>query len=386
MLPVWQKAVKPYVESGELVAIGVVQEQHPDRTRLYRQWRELDWPIFVDSLNTIEHVKVVPLPMAIDEAGFVVDTQFRPAELEAFMSRPANDSTVADAYNRAEPPDFDLLKQASKESSSSDAWRDLGEAYFNFGAKADLELAVESYENAVKVDPGDGRAHFGLGTALRRRYESTYRRPDDGQSAVEHWGRALDIDPNHYIWRRRLQQYGPRLDKPYNFYFWVARARETILARGEAPFELRAEPMGSEISAPQRDREQVVVGHLVNPDPGNKITRDQKSLVGIETLVTPNRVQPGHRIRGRVTFRLNESTGPFWNNEADDLMMWVDLPKGLTLVEQSLAYPNPETPETQELRHLEFEAQIDDSIGAGDHSISGYALYYVCEDEGKSVV
>ena len=80
--------MKPYVESGELIALGVVQEQHPDRTRLYRQWRQLDWPIFVDSMNTIDHVTVVPIPMAIDESGIVVDAEFGPKELDAFMKAP----------------------------------------------------------------------------------------------------------------------------------------------------------------------------------------------------------------------------------------------------------------------------------------------------------
>ena len=81
----WQKAVQPLVDSGEFIAIGVVQEQHPDRTRLYRQWRELDWPIFVDSMNTVDHVTVVPIPMAIDEAGIVVHTRFNPPQLDDFI-------------------------------------------------------------------------------------------------------------------------------------------------------------------------------------------------------------------------------------------------------------------------------------------------------------
>ena len=72
MLPVWQKAVEPYVKAGKLVAIGVVQEQHPERALLYRQWRNLDWPIFVDSLNLLD-LEVVPVPIAIDTTGRVFD-------------------------------------------------------------------------------------------------------------------------------------------------------------------------------------------------------------------------------------------------------------------------------------------------------------------------
>ena len=98
--------------------------------------------------------------------------------------------------------------------------------------------------------------------------------------------------------------------------------------------------------------------------------------------MTPGSIRPGNRVRGRVTFRLNEKVHPLWNNEADDLVMWVDLPKGVTMVEQATAYPNPETPETRELRQLEFEIEADDSLAEGPVDILAYALYYVCQDEG----
>ena len=58
------------------------------------------------------------------------------------------------------------------------------------------------------------------------------------QRAIDAWGQALAIDPNHYIWRRRIQQYGPRLIKPYPFYDWVEQAAREIRARGETPVEL----------------------------------------------------------------------------------------------------------------------------------------------------
>lgn len=65
---------------------------------------------------------------------------------------------------------------------------------------------------------------------------------------MEHRGKALDLVP--YIFRRRIQQYGPRLDKPYPFYDWVSEARAAVLARGETPVEPRVEPGGAELAAP----------------------------------------------------------------------------------------------------------------------------------------
>ncbi|MCH8851876.1 MAG: hypothetical protein IID41_04415, partial [Planctomycetes bacterium] len=60
--------MQPFVKSGDLVVLGVVQEQHPDRAKLYKQWRQIDWPILVDSLNLLD-LAVVPVPVAIDESG-----------------------------------------------------------------------------------------------------------------------------------------------------------------------------------------------------------------------------------------------------------------------------------------------------------------------------
>jgi len=50
------------------------------------------------------------------------------------------------------------------------------------------------------------------------RYDSLRRREGDLQKALTSRQDAQDSNPNHYIWRRRIQQYGPRLDKPYPFY------------------------------------------------------------------------------------------------------------------------------------------------------------------------
>ena len=106
--------------------------------------------------------------------------------------------------------------------------------------------AIKAYLKVLEKEPEQGLTHFHLGVAYRKRYDSDHRQPEDFQMAVEHWGKALDIDPNQYIWRRRIQQYGPRLDKPYSFYDWVGEARREIMAlaaRGRSTFsELRWYP------------------------------------------------------------------------------------------------------------------------------------------------
>ncbi len=371
--------MKPYVDAGEMVAIGVVQEQHPDRTRLYRQWRQLDWPIFVDSMNTLEHITVVPVPVAINEAGMVVHERFKPEQLETFMRTEWELPDISADYNRIKRT---TPGERPSEAASSADWLAWGRDVFNLGDAEQIDTAVTALETAAKRAPGDGPIQFALGTALRRRYEGPHRKPADNQRAVEHWGLALDANPNHYIYRRRLQQYGPRLDKPYNFYFWVQQARADIRARGEEPLPLTAEPMGSEIAQPEHDASASAIASLVNPDPDGRINRDTKRLVHIEPLITPSRVRPGHRVRARISFRLNEEITPWWNNEADDVATWLDVPAGFTIVENNLAYSNPSEPETRELRELEIEFAIDELHVDGTVMLPGYALYYVCEDAG----
>jgi tetratricopeptide (TPR) repeat protein len=110
--------------------------------------------------------------------------------------------------------------------------------------------AIDAYTHALALDPSDKNSLFRLGVAYRMRHESTWRRNGDFQSAVESWGRALALDPNQYIWRRRIEQYGPRLTKPYAFYDWVEQAKAEILRRGETPARLSVEPYGSELAGP----------------------------------------------------------------------------------------------------------------------------------------
>ena len=101
------------------------------------------------------------------------------------------------------------------------SWRAYASALGLWGEGSEIDQAIVAYPRAVQIEPEDGPTHFHLGVTYRKRYDSDHRQLEDFRKAVEHWDQALDIDPNQYIWRRRIQQYGPRLDKPYSFYDWV---------------------------------------------------------------------------------------------------------------------------------------------------------------------
>ncbi len=395
MLPVWQKAVQPYVDSGQLAVLGVVQEQHPDRARLYKQWRQLDWPIAVDSLNLLD-LAAVPVPVAIDEFGIVRLNRPSPASFaKEFLEQDYTAVNVPQDYNRAEQVDPVALHRAARQGGSAVAYRALGDACFTATESNLHARAVWAYQKAIEIEPRDGRVHFRLGVALRRRSEGARRKDDDAQAAVASWGEALAINPNQYIWRRRIQQYGPRLDKPYDFYSWVAQARDDIKARGEEPIVLATEPAGSELIAPPRRRRKGrsasgplsdgrgAVAEMKNPDPQGKINRDKAHMVNIEVVVTPARVQPGQRVRVRTTFRLHDKSRPYWNNEArEGLAMWVDPPKSCALGEGRLTYTNPPEAESQETRILEFELAVNKDAPPGEVTLPAYALYYVCQNKG----
>ena len=366
-MPGWREAVEEPVKAGKLVAIGVVQEQHPDRARLYKQWRELGWVLYIDALNSLD-LSGVPLPLGIDESGVIrLDGRITKESVQAFVEKeyPKSDTSAV----RAERPDLKSLKKA----------RDRGDAQFLYDDAADaIDRAIESYETAAKDDPKDARAEFRLGVAYRARYDSSRRKAADVQKAVEHWGNALALNPNQYIWRRRIQQFGPRLDKPYDFYFWVEQARKDILARGEKPIDLFVEPLGSEVAPPSKAGAAGVV-QVPDPDPAGKIHRDER-FVTAEPAVTPFRVRPGARIRVRVTFRLNEALKVHWNNEGDPLAWSVKLPEALSLVEGGFEGPRLKQATSLELRVLEFEATVAATAAPGPLEIPAYAVYDVCED------
>jgi len=394
--------VKPYVEAGELVAIGVVQEQHPDRARLYKQWRNLDWPIFVDSLNVLD-IEVVPIPLAIDASGIIRQTRIYPNKFaDAFIHKTFSPVEVSNGYNVAIAPDVKRLGELAKVENTVQATRALGDGLFLLAGGGQavstdkglkkmvgsahptklLDQSIKAYRQAVAIDSQDGRSQFRLGVALRRRAESALRQPGDAQEAVDRWGLALATNPNQYIWRRRIQQYGPRLDKPYNFYFWVEQARKDVAARGLTPVALTSEPRGSEIAERARQGSSGKVSVPQNRDPKGLIHRDRKHLVNIEPVVTPARVQPGHRVQVRVTLRLDKNSKPYWNNESDELMVFLDPPDGVTLTDGRLQFTNPAKPETQETRVLEFELAVDKESSVRTIAILAYALYYVCENQG----
>lgn len=385
----WQRVLAPLVEAGEIQPVGIVLEQHEDRARLYCQWKRLDWPIYVDSLDLVDHA-VVPVPYLLDEAGVVRATRLRP-DPEVLRD-------LLDTLPKAPQPPPDSGRAApltppEEEGTFSGRSREVGERWFLLAQSAGgewradprLDRAIEALRGAVASDPKDGRALFRLGVALRARADGSARHPGDAQEAVRRWGEALALDPNQYVWRRRLQQYGPLLDKPYDFYSWVAEARAAILARGETPVPLCAEPTGSELAYPRENRAKAAQEDSPpsnpDPDPEGRMSAAPPRLLSVEPVLTPAVVRPGDRVRVRLTLRVHPPASE-WNDEGEPVTAHLDLPKGITLEEGQLVLAPPPEPSPRADRAIEAELAIAPAHAAGPFEVRGYALVTLCEESG----
>jgi tetratricopeptide (TPR) repeat protein len=379
-VPGWHEATKNLQQEGELQMVGIIEEQHPDRAKLFMQWKQMGWPILVDSLNLLE-MEAVPVTVAIDEYGIIRRLRIPLKEAADFAENFVNQRYQPPAetvLNSATLPDLKQLEAATS-SGTAEAWQRYGNALFLWGGPSRIGDAIHVYQKAISMAPQDGRGHFRLGVAYRKRYDSDERQPGDFQLAIQHWKQALDLDPNQYIWRRRIQQYGPRLDKPYSFYDWVRAARKEIKARGEIPIPLVVEPSGAEFAYPSKTIESELTTPA-EPDPKGRIHRDNGKFIQIETTVVPPVVAPGEAARFHLEFEPNLRNRAHWNNEVDDLSVWLNPPDGWALNSRDLTFPNPRQPVSQEVRKVEFEAKSSESLSSGLVTIPGYALYYVCED------
>lgn len=83
-MPGWHESTKELQKAGKVQMAGIIQEQHPDRCRLFMQWKQMDWPILVDSFNRLE-VAAVPITLLIDEHGVIRNIRARSSDLKSFL-------------------------------------------------------------------------------------------------------------------------------------------------------------------------------------------------------------------------------------------------------------------------------------------------------------
>jgi hypothetical protein len=266
------------------------------------------------------------------------------------------------------------------DATSAADWRRLARALLLWGAPSGLDGAIDAYARAIDLDSGDGWTRFRSGVAFRARADSDGVERGDFSRAIEEWTAALAIDPNNYIWRRRIQQYGPRLDKPYPFYDWVTQARREIEARGDTPLELAVEPRGAELAHPARE---FAAGEAADRDleRDDRIQRDPGKFVEVRTVVVPGTKSGGRTARVHVELEPVAAADAHWNNEVGGPVFWLDPPEGWSVDRRRIELDNPADrlgASSDEVRRVEFEVQapVADVAGA---VLPAYALYYVCK-------
>lgn len=326
------------------------------------QWQEMPWPVLLDSLNLLG-CKGIPFTLLIDEHGIVRFQNPKDDDLETFLG-----ST------------FEPVKDAPEEKP----WpaRESPEGAVLWGGDDAIGSAVSQFEHRVKNNPSDGKAHFRLGVAYRKRYDSPKRQDGDFGKAIASWKKALEQDPSQYIWRRRIQQYGPRLDKPYSFYDWVHEARRAIVARGATPVALVAEPSGAEFARPGESAANASTAGEEHPDPKGKVPADTRKLVTVEATAVPSTKNASPAYRVHLKFSPNAFSEVHWTNDAGPLSFFPDAGDAY-VIKHFQKSPVPKNALTStETRHVEFELRPSEknAKGAFPQALKGTAYYYVCED------
>ena len=202
---------------------------------------------------------------------------------------------------------------------------------------------------------------FQLGVALRMRAETPLARADDFQRALDAWRTALLARPSQSIWRRRIQCFGPVLDKPFAFYTWIEEVDDGRLAvpltvSERLPRSTRI-PGSRPSSTPQ-----------VLLDDTRSLPVDKGEFVRVETAVALNTAAAGGKVRipigaARVHVTLRPREGVEWAETAPDGLaarppvLMLKLPSGWQADSRRIDFPRdiPERSAAEALRRQEFE-------------------------------
>ena len=400
-MPVWHEATKELVAAGKLRVIGVVQEQHPERAALWLKWQQIDWPVAWDPFNQLG-VKVVPKIVAVQPGGLVLEDRLHPKRISEegglleVMGRMAGAAEELDQPARFGPQlargvgsDAQARAQALEPESA------LAILLFDpEGLDGDaLPLRLEAMRSLVKLAQGDqasARDHFRAGVAQRMLLDEEAPVAGRFQAALHSWSRALALDPGQYIWRRRIQQWGPRLDKPYPFYDWVPLARKELIERGVTPRVWRVALSGTERAKGGYDLPVPQIQE--NPDPRGQIPSDQKEHVSLDWAVAPHTGFAGPNVRvaagtSRVHLTLLPKKNVSIEPAGGPLGIWIDLPGGWR-ARSSWFDLQVEGDGSVQSPHLDFEL-IAPPLGPPQEGapppsppvLRGFVLYPVCIGE-----
>ncbi len=313
----------------------------------------MNFPILVDSLNRTG-VSAVPLLWAIDESGVIRKT--RP-DIKWFR-----ETFVKTDYAVTGADDFTAKEESAPSSNVGHFLR------------RDWNSAISGWAADLKNDSTNAATWFRWACASRARYDYGGGDAQDFQNAVTAGPKSLELAPNNYIFRRRVQQYGPNMEKPYPFYNWIERARKEIRMRGEEPLPLVAEPRGAELAMPARSFVSET-NAIKEPDSKNQVTQD-RSLVHANIVVSPNPPVAGKSVRVSLLLTPDEEQDVHWTNDAGTVTLVVDDSdiRVSQPIQRWTAIPDAGT--SEEVRQFDFEVLLPASTTVAE--LDAYVVYYVC--------
>jgi tetratricopeptide (TPR) repeat protein len=354
-VPGWHQKAQVAVGNDQLQELAIATEQYGDRMALFMQWKEMTFPTLLDPLNVMA-VKAVPILLLVDEHGIIQFRNPSDEEFEEFLTK-----------NYPAP-------QTAQETAPLNPRLKAALAALQSGKPYQIAEAIQDYQKHTAENPDDAAVFFRLGVLLRHRYDSESRQDGDFQNAVLAWSKALAQNPSQYIWRRRIQQYGPQLDKPYPFYNWVTTAREEIKARGAVPLPLTTEPSGSEMASPTKEAATRKNDQLY-PAAGGDIPSGEEAVT-LETTLIPHTSREGRDGSYRLHLRVTPQQAHHWTSDAQEASLWLLLDgQGPQLLTRDIT----KLPADQE---ISTSARILESgISAEEAEKGQLALfYYICSD------
>ena len=69
--------------------------------------------------------------------------------------------------------------------------------------------------------------------------------------------------------------------------------------------------------------------------------RDEDQFIEVEAVAVPAGIAPGEVTRLHFSFRPIQRTKAHWNNEAEEMVLWLDPPEGWEVETRMYSYPLP---------------------------------------------
>ncbi len=343
--------------------MGITQEQHPARCRLLARWKGIDAPILWDPFN-LTGSKVVPSFTLVDEHGVVRYARAKVSDLPTFLG-----TTYEAPEGMPATPSSEAGRLVDAHGLPAPVGAAMSRALWH--RDEDPSSLIDALRNAGGSE--DPVRTFQRGVAYRMRADSPFAQPGDLAAAFDAWRKALEARPDQYIWRRRLQQYGPMTDKPYPFYGWIEEAQAALASWGEAPEPLDAALTLSERGLGTTGGKATVV--TTAPDPKAALPLDETDALWVESAVVFDTTSQEPSAQLHVSVRPTDERRTTWHGGTDPLVLWLELPAGWTAVPQGLARPLSEGAKGETYR---FEVALKGADASSATTLRGYVLAPVC--------